>query len=415
LVDQTVRVTDSLENPLLRALQAEELDLLQVIWSPFGAEELYGAPGQWPVWDFVSRVFRRNHPTGPSPETVLEGLPWVPSSWNSGARYGLTWIADTGNLASRVIGLSIAGLEQLSANGLIPVRVQDEIASIVGQLATEEERLTPDPRMPVQAKTALSAKTAWLSARSAEKRFEMVDSQVALLLQREYARVYIMQESGAYFALLDGLWLRPFEGVATAAQYLRAVALDSVESNAPELPVSPLTLPQTLDYLGYVLAEHPAWPKGTRLVSAPDLESAGSIALPARTSEEFEARISSVWNVINSFGTPTIPPDVVEARYGGTKQGSISQLAYWLENQLDAEPLAHVNTALTQIRAVRRIRVRAAHAGASTRADGLRAQLVLGLPEYITDWDQAWKQVVARLASAFDVVRQEVQVSSRAS
>lgn len=70
--------------------------------------------------------------------------------------------------------------------------------------------------------------------------------------------------------------------------------------------------------------------------------------------------------------------------------------------------------AITTIRKVRNVRVGTTHGSSSARAAATAANRYLGLPDVVSDYPFAWSIICARLAGAFDVIREEVQSATLA-
>lgn len=67
------------------------------------------------------------------------------------------------------------------------------------------------------------------------------------------------------------------------------MAIRLLASERSEEFASPLTLVQTMAYLTYVLRAHSGWLKDIHLVTAPDIESASMLGLPAFKRAEHDA------------------------------------------------------------------------------------------------------------------------------
>lgn len=209
-------------------------------------------------------------------------------------------------------------------------------------------------------------------------------------------------------ANLRGLRTRPYRHVHDASEYL-SMSISRTPNPTLGVPLSPLKLAQTLDYLSYVLAAHSAWPSGTRLVHAPDLQSALTIGQSVGSQEEFENRLAALWNIINRLQTPDIPTGKLRR---GQPQSSLNSLHYWLEQNISNPVPPRARSAIDALRDVGNIRHANAHGSVETRRKGAEANIRFGLPEYISDWSSAWLSVQARLANELDALRQEVQLAT---
>lgn len=403
-------------NPLLRELELEELELLKVIWLPVCDAANYTKEPVWPVWDFVARTLMQGNSDFPDPIEVLMGLPSIPILGSHGATYGLVWVENNSTSAlggNEKIGLTIAGFAQLAANGELAAPVHDKLSTLICEIAIAEEAFHPNPLRRVETQLELDGLTSWFTEVTDEKKYVISVDVVARTLQREYARIAISESIGKHQVWISGLWLRHFRRLSNAQDYIKYIGnLAATARSATHTP-SPLTLVQTIDYLSYVLSAHPGWNSSERLVKAPDLQSATAFVLPVQNKEEFESRMNGVWNVIDRFQIPEFQEGKAHKNSPEfAPQGSISRLETWLSQQLDEEASIRVSEAFTQIRAVRRIRVADAHNSLSTRRAARQAHSLLGLPEFISNWPNAWEIVNGRLARAFDIIREEVQLSA---
>lgn len=404
-----------LPNPLLRTLQPIEIALLRAIWLPiFRASDYGNSEPVWPVWDFVVRTLHKTVSDCPDPVAVLNGLPTIRRTGNYDPAYGLIWREDSLNYfpsSSDRVGLSIAGFYQLSLCGEMEFAIHDKLVEIISRIAMEEEKLTPNPREAIQAHIPLEQFTSWFTEETKEKYLAIPLQVVTQTLEREYARVRL-SGSGNLTVTLDGLWLHEYRTIEKAEQYLEHIASNISAQRSASQEFSILPLVQTLDYLSYVLSTHPKWKISDRLVASPDLQSASAFVLPVDSKETFESRMNGVWNVINRLNVPRIPESIVNEKFHGKEPlGSITKLEHWLNTELSEEVRQRVDGALNQIKAVRKIRVADSHGSPSTRKEARHAHLQLDLPEFITNWEEAWNTVKDRLARAFDIIRQEVQSS----
>jgi len=404
---------DGLPNPLMRPLQPEEKDLLEILWD-YVVRRSTNADGLgWPFWFYVEKMFRRQYPNGPSAKDVLASLPSVPrpAQPQPVAPYSLVWYQTQATQQpdpTDSVGLTIAGLAQLgSANGVC-TDVANELVSVIRSLAQYEEDLEPQPHVVPTSTVNLHDDLKWFLEPTREKRFVVPGLLICELLNREFVTVNAFSANGQFTASLYGASLREFLTVSDAAAYLDLIVADSVAAEFRDWHHSALPLVETLDYLTYVLAADRAF--GRRLVEAPDLRSALSLGATVVGAAEFESHLNGIWNVIGEFSVPECSDDDLKAKFGGdTAKGSLNYLECWLKANLDEPGFERSENALQVIRSVRKIRVSRAHSRHDTRAAAIKAQRRLGLPDTILDWSAAFELVKDRLAGAFDVIRQEVQ------
>jgi hypothetical protein len=401
----------------MRPLQAEEKDLLQILWDYLvrGSKNVDGLG--WPFWFYVEKMFRRKYPSGPDAKEVLASLPSVsrPAQPQPVAQYSLVWYQTQATQEpnpSDPVGLTIAGLAQLGTANRVCADVANKLVSVIRNLAQYEEDLEPQPHVVPTSNVNLQNDLEWFLQPSREKPFVVPGLLICQLLGREFVAVNAYSTNGQFTASLYGASLREFLNVSDTAAYLDLIVADSVAAEVRDWHHSALPLVETLDYLTYVLAADRAF--GRRLVEAPDLRSVLSLGATVVTSAEFESHLNGIWNVIGEFRVPECSDDDLKARFGGdAAKGSLNYFECWLKANLDGPGFERSENALQVIRSVRKIRVSRAHSRLDTRAAALKAQRRLGLPDTIRDWGTAFELVKDRLAGAFDVIRQEVQARDK--
>lgn len=405
----TINPVASLTDPLT----AEQVALLKIIWSPITRASTWGTSGDWPLWDFVARQLHRELPRISDAEDILMSLPAVTAGAFRDRAYGLVWRSPPTSIApspDERIGLTIAGLAALAKHQGVSQQVPDQLAAIVGNLASRDSRLEPKPYEVIKGEVPLATFTAWFAKPISERTYVLPNRTIANIFHNEYAPVVLFPFDAEehHQVQLGRASLRRYLNVASAADYLERID-DQVSAHEIITYSSPLSLVQTFDYLAYVLAADSAW-TGKRLTAAPDLQSAAAVSAAVSTRHEFETALSGLCTVIDQLAVPEIPRNVLDEKYNGKPQPSINRLDDWLGRRLDGvEGANRVVKAIAIIRAVRDIRVEAQHSSASTRERAIRARQRLGLPQVISDWGAAWHVIQDLLAGALDVIRQEVQ------
>jgi hypothetical protein len=266
----TVRQVDDAA-PLMEPLADQQVDLLTMIWRAVcRPEEWSGAP-TWPTWDLAARQLYLTRPDLADATEVWLSLPTIardPINLGAGVDplYGLVWLSGWTQRreppAGVRIGLSIAGLAQLARHreaelGAVP----DRLASLIGDLAEKEAALRPTPDGVAEGTLQLGELTGWLTMPQPDRVGVVPDKVTREVLVREYADVRVdppLADSGHTVGLGYNR-LRAYRGVRSAADYVRRITELAAAAEQPEHLVSPLTLVQTLDYLGYVLAADPTW------------------------------------------------------------------------------------------------------------------------------------------------------------
>lgn len=392
--------------------------LLERVWEPIQNNNWTEAEQAWPTWDYVARSLYQQHQELEDAGALLASLPTVPPKLGNSQRYGLTW--HTGHPAMPPgpddrVGLTVPGLLAIAAPDSGAAFVADELALLIRELADREARLPLDPNAVAKLDVDLASVIGSLTQRTRQQPLILTEHVIAEILKHEYAPLLVVASAtNQHFSVqLGRISLRAFRTVSSADTYLELVGRD-LEARLPdEAWTSPLTLAQTLDYLGYVLDADAAWGEEDRLTQAPDLQSAEAFTTEVTTGPQYQTALSGLWNVIGQLHVPRVPDKVAASQFKGQQPGSIARLDVWLEGRLQGDQAAvtRVKQALAIIRAVGRIRAESQHASTTTRAEGARARAKLGLPEFIHDFGGALQIVRGRLAGAFDVIRQEVQAS----
>jgi hypothetical protein len=407
------------ESDHIRPLTVFERSLLEAMWEPIGGA--IARPPKWPIWDYVARTYYRQHPDGPAAELVLADLPISPRPGNHGA-YGLYWVdslpSGGGPNPNQEIGLTIAGLYAISTPGSPMRMVADEFAAIISTVANRTEALEPDPERVAQDHIPFQPLAEWLSQPTREKPTVVPTAVAAKVLMKESARIPIRTFGGNLDGQIDvelsGPWLRTFLTVNSSADYIRIV-WPQRDDEEPSVPgQTPLTLLQTIDYFSYVAEATEVWLKHRRgkdhhLVRIRSLHSAAQLGLPASSRDEFNARVSAFWTILDHLDVPIVDAEEYERRY--QSKGTFNAFVLLLEHGADeaGASRAHVDAALKKIRDVRALRNEADHDAAESREDAIAARRRLGLPDVIWNWGDAWDVVRRQLAFAFDTLIQTIQ------
>jgi len=408
---------------LMQPLLPLQVELLKLVWDPIVRAGMWEITPDWPVWDYVARELYQRHPDLDDAAAVLDSLPRLslPMSWRDHHLYGLVWRSgqamrpDPGER----IGLSIAGFAALAVHQGVPPGVPDRLAVLIAQLADWESGLRAKPNVVAREDVPLERFTSGLTRATATQLFTFSNRAIAGLLQHEYAPTVVYPHDadtdhkvrlGRHFSL------RQYRSITTARAYLERVAQDDAARTEPVRYSSPLTLVQTFDYLAYVLAADPEWPKGSRLTAAPDLQSAGALSASITDQHDFDTALSGLCTVIDQLEVPLIPAEdlatMANAEERNAARGTVNRLQRWLTGRLaENGGMPRVMDAIGVVRAVRAVRVEAQHGSTSTRGNAIRARRRLGLPDIVSDWPAAWHTVQSQLAGALDVIRQEVQAA----
>ena len=404
-------------HPLLRALGPAQRDLLRFVWEPIAHANRYTGTPLWPVWDFVQRRLYQDHPELTDAFDVLDSLPRLRRPQSAGS-YGLIW-TEHGDLrpgpTSR-IGLSIAGLHVLGradSGSTAAAELANALAGHIGLVAEEDGSLPPDPTAQAKADVPLRRLLQEMSPDLARQLNVVLTAEV---LKHEYPRLLIVGGDDP-MVQLGRVSLRPYRGPLSSQSYLDLVALLAAAAEPPVIYSSGHTLVQSLDYLGYVLGSHPAWPAKLRLTHAPDLQSASALTAPVSDQQEYASALSGLFTVIDQLRVPPAPAEelaVLDGQEREATQKTVNALHRWLRTHLPAESQDRIDTAVRVLRDVRELRNEIQHSR-GTRDKAALARARLGLPQTIMDWATAWEKIKNQLAGALDTIREEVQAAASGS
>jgi hypothetical protein len=402
-------------NPLLVPLEAVQVDFLETVW-----DSIARAHAPWPVWDFVERELYRSEHRVIDASEVFMSLPRIPSIVGPGyvgQQYGLAWrqlggVPGPTGAPEEYVGLTIAGLVQLAARRPAVMLLADGLAEIIGWLAAAERRLVPDPRATLQPFVELGNYIEPLSKPTRELAVAIPADVVLDVLQHEFPVIWVTRNPSEQAKARLTVGLRPYLGVTCALDYLARLTIPT-----PSTPSPPMTPPeyliQTLDYVSHVLAADNHW-HGGPMLRIPDLRTAAALAEPVTTQAEFSYKMSALATLLAGLDVPKTggTATAVDAE-SKAKPGPLLQLRDWLSARL-ADPAARsrVAGAIEDVRSAVTLRVVEQHPSNKTRLNAARARARLGLPGVIHDWSNAWDLVRGRVADAFDLIRQEVQLAA---
>ncbi|NMM32406.1 MAG: hypothetical protein HHJ13_00050 [Phycicoccus sp.] len=396
-----------LANPLLRPLEPVELDLLDAIWDPISRET-----AQWPVWDYVSRTLYKGPARVRDAGAILASLPIMPDPMAGslfGRCYGLVWQSGNGPGVADDdhVGLTIAGFVRLSERHA-PLRLlADSLSGIISSLAAAERDTVPDPRQVVRPNVPLTPFIRDLTTGTVSHSIPLPAQVVLDVLMREHAPLGVMLGAEPPVAR-PTMFLRPYGGLTGAEDYLERINFLSQRRQRPAPTRRGEELAQTLDYVSHVFAVHPAWPMGPLLGNL-DLETAVTLAADVTTQVEFSHRLSALATVLSGLRVPKPDQEALQRHHLDSKAGPLIRLSVWLEDFIqDDGGRQRALGAVEDIRSANDLRVLAQHGGTKPRTRATQACSRLGIEDPIRNWGQAWETVRARVADAFDVVRQEM-------
>lgn len=422
-VDDITTSTEAVTHPLLIDLTPEQVALLRVIAWPLRSGRATDDQG-WPVWDGVRRRFEHDQPEIDI-EQVLSSLPRLPPSqyWPTG--YGLWWRFDAKRspftpVADEQVGLTIAGLLALARHEGEPALAADLIVGLVREAAGKEAAVSIEEMWSVvderlDGRQVLGSTDAGgqirLTGAAADGEPVEVTVSVSVIgrvLCREYLPLAINLAPRDFQIPYGQGHLRPFRQVQDAEDYLDRIAVLAHRDAITPTHRAPLPLPETLDFLAYVLHAEPTWKThdGKLLTAGQGLISPISgLRTPATTQAEFLDRVSALWTVLGALNVPT-PTDADLHKHGWKDKRPLNSLQIWLENRFGQELYADlIAEEFKIIRAAQKTRNYGAHPSGSTAIDVKNALTRFGLPFPILDWPTAWETILGRLADAFDSIR----------
>jgi hypothetical protein len=397
VTDEQIQVEDSLaRHPLLQSVSAAQQQFIDTL---FGRITAVG--NDWPVFDFVNRVLRSH---GVDAATELADFPIAANRGNPNMGYRHIWTEGGGravNEGSRV-RLTIAGLRQESTGG--GKQFADFLARVVGKLATLEESIVADPD--AVATAAFDLKEV-LSHVAGSRTYQDFVALIASVLEREPPIFRCARLTGS---AEDKIWmvdlrndLSAFVGVTDSEDYVRRV-LVSIGADRPPIVTSTIdTSLALIDEIGYLDAVWQARTASAPLFGATRVASCTGLALPCSSSEEFDARMNALYDVLNRIEVPLDLED--EAALKG-RPGTLQRLRARLHRDLPDEDHARIDASIGLLQNAIRIRA-ALHFGAQDELPSRYHSLGLSYPP--ADYRAAWDHIRGRAAWAIRSIRQAVE------
>jgi len=384
------------EHPLLQPVSAAQQLFIDTLFAPVTV-----VGNDWPVFDFVKRMLRAK---GIDAVAELAAFQVGANRVNPSMGYRHIW-AEGGaaalNEGSRM-RLTIAGLRQQSSGA--GRQFADFLARIVGKLATLEVGIVPDPDAVATAtfnlKKVSSDVRGWLTYKS-------YVSLIASVLDREPPIWGCIQLSGSTD---EPIWLvnlrndlSAFVGVTDSEDYVRRV-LVSIGADQPAVVTSAIDTPLALiDEIGYLDATWQARTKEPPLFGATRVSSCAGLALSCSSSEEFDARMNALYDVLSRIEVTLEPEDEAALK---DRLGTLQRLRARLHRELPDEEHARVDSSIGLLQDAIRIRA-ALHTGAQQELP--RRYRSLGLSYPPDDYGGAWDHIRGRTSWAIRSIRQAVE------
>ncbi len=398
MTDNDARETQGLlaNHPLLRPLTASQQWFVDTLFARITE------PGNdWPTFDFVKRKLR---PHGVDAANELAAFPIGANRGNPSMGYRHIWTEGGGraiNEGTRV-RLTIAGIRQENTgSGRL---FADYLARVVGELALLEEAIAPDPDGVANATFGLADVLSHIGGSNG---YRDLVPLIASVLEREppifgCARLSGSAEEKTWLVDLRND-LSAFVGVTDSEDYVRRV-LVSIGADQPETTASVVDTPLSLiDEIGYLDAVWQARMRQAQLFGATRVASCAGLALMCSSSEEFDARMNALYDVLNRIEVTLKPEDEVALK---GRAGSLQRLRARLHSDLPEEEHARVDASISLLQNAIGIRA-ALHTG---QQDKLPARYhAIGLTFPPEDYRVAWDHLRGRASWAIRSIRQAVE------
>lgn len=403
-------------NPLLAPLDTVQLDLLAVIADPILKDPCTDRHA-WPIWEYVAIAFEDQHPDE-NAERVWASLPWISTADTRPRQYGLVWAQNSNAsllpLGNDSVGLSIPGLWRLKGRNGYFKDVALEASLLMGRVADLERWAPRTPWHVITLSLQLGHQeldrrptSIYASGGPGEPSIKTLGE----LLHHEFVRATGDQTS-SYSIQTGQRRFAAFMGITNPIEYADAVwRLSPTAQTTP--PRSSLPLPETLDYLGYVLEATGKW-TGPRLTELTLLGPVAGLNSSASSAAELDARLSELWNVIGGLRVGVTDAQLEAAGFDPKQAGSLNRLVAWLRVFLGSDYDQAAGPAVKLIRDSRSFRNAVQHPARKTREAAETARLAFGLPAIGSSPEQTWVAIRDGVAGAFNVIRREVQAFSSA-
>jgi hypothetical protein len=381
-------MTDLLREPL----GEEQLQLLRVIYEPFGQA------GLWPVWQYVDLTLDDKY--GTDGGEVLASLPRLGGPGPMSMSYGLTWREDSQLSVpnpGHYVTLTVAGLWHLRpATEPLLLAFFEAIRCMI----EAQRRLVPSPSEVVEASVQSGAISRRLVGPMFGVSLDLLDvalRKIRRLLSHEPFLHLVHQPKPDIedWSVRVPAVLRVYRDITSIDDYLDCVAGQVAPPEPPAAPPSPspLDIPYAVGYLDAVWKAK----TGSRLFASLDAASVGRLTLQCGTEAEFNSLMSALADVLAQVTEPghAQPP----------QGGALEKVREYLSQALDAAAAVHASDAIDQLIKLRRIRVSAQHSDARHKAVTAFRDIGLSFPP--ASWWHAWDHVAGPVAGALDTVREE--------
>lgn len=387
------RITDAVDL-LLRPPTPEQRSLLEAVSDPFIES------GTWPVMDYVDAILDEQ---GFDAERVRETFP----SWP--VRYSAVW-PGPGSLVSAndQIGLTVAGLQLCSTSSeAVRAVVEDHLASLhyLADRFREAPARPDQPRRVEVTAQEIGSRLVEVGALASPDEITVRCVQLYSIWEHEFSawREGATITGPDDWTVIVGRGIRTYAGAVNVEDYLTRVAALVLPAQTAPSPAHPssLTLPEAIDYLDTV------WRLrfSKRLFNLPGAARTASLSLPCSTSDEFDARLSALSDLLDRMDLPR--PDTPSET--GNPPKSLDKLYAFLVQAIPPDSHGRLEEAVRLLRKILALRRGQQHHGAHNAT--VAAATELGFAAQIGDWGALWEQVRATVVQALNTIREELQSS----
>lgn len=372
---------------LKQELTEDQRRLVETVWSA------YTKHGRWPYFQYVEAELRR---LGVGALATLASFPAVGSA-GPGPRYSAVHYEQAGGTVPKpmsLVKLTVAGLRHLHNDlghsakflSLLRLLVEERQNAPFSPVQVVAVNVTPDM---IARHFRGAAPAAWS---------------------------FLHEMAGHEPPTWSGLSGRPDEAdwwydvgphildyaeIADLDDYLTRVAAQLEPPRTPvyAAPPPPRGLVGAIDYLDTV------WQLRfkAKLVQVDSLERAAMLALPAETSDAFDAALSAFADVLGHLSVADQPAAI--------DQHPLTKLGVFLPARLSTASHNRIREAVTTLNRIKTVRNGMQHAKAAPAAAEALHELGVGYP--VTNWSVAWDTIRLAGITAFDALREEIQVSRR--
>lgn len=356
----------------------------------------YFQNGRWPIFQYVEARLQRSELDA---LTTLASFPVVGSS-GTGPRYSAVFYEQGGRsfpAPGSLVRLTLAGLRHIpNDNGLI-----EDFLLLIRFLVEERARAPYSPIQEIAVNVTGKQIANMFPPHSSARITQLHD--LACHEPPTWSALSEHPGNGDWWHDI-GPSIRDYAEITGVDDYLgRAAAqLEPPRMLARPEPPPPRGLVGAIDYLDTVWQLR--FGKRNKLVQIDSLERAALLALPVSTADEFDTALSALADVLGHLSVPDQP--------GAENQHPLTKLGTYLPPRLPGANAERIQSALTTLTWIKTVRHGVQHAKAAPPAALALHELGVGYP--VRDWSWAWDTIRYAAITAFEALREEIQVSRSA-